>query len=202
MQRRSFLTALGTAPVMTGLQRPSSSSRPPRKVIAGTVMQPYWEQHPGLKNRLTQLTGNVDRMQEESQHRFGRGLDLAILPEVAVTGETGRDVAATAVPLEGEVREAFAAVARKHHCYLVAPTFLKESAPEKGYSNAAIFSVGVVRSLALTARCTWSFPKTVAVSREAARPGTTCLCSTATSASLEFRSVTTWSSITVGMNLQ
>jgi hypothetical protein len=71
MQRRSFLTALGTAPVMTGLQRPSSSSQPPRKVIAGTVMQPYWEQHPGLKNRLTQLTGNVDRMQEESQHRFG-----------------------------------------------------------------------------------------------------------------------------------
>ena len=123
---------------MTGLQRPSSSSRLPRKVIAGTVMQSYWEQHPGLKNRLTQLTNNVDKMQEEAQQRFGRGLDLAILPEVAVTGETGRDVAATAVGLEGEVRGAFAAVARKHHCYVVAPTYLKESAPEKGYSNAAV----------------------------------------------------------------
>jgi predicted amidohydrolase len=138
MQRRSFLTALGTAPVMTGLQRPSSSRRPPRKVVVGTVMQAYWEQHPGLKNRLARLTGNVDSMQEESQQRFGRGLDLAILPEVAVTGETGRDVAATAVPLEGEVGETFAAVARKHRCYLVAPTYLKESAPAKGYSNAAV----------------------------------------------------------------
>ena len=50
MQRRSFLTALGTAPVMAALQRPSSSSRPPRKVIVGTVVQSYWEQYPGLKN--------------------------------------------------------------------------------------------------------------------------------------------------------
>jgi predicted amidohydrolase len=138
MQRRSFLTALGTAPVMTGLQRPSSSSRPPRKVIAGTVMQSYWEQHPGLTKRLARLTANVDSMQAESQQRYGRGLDLAILPEVAVTGETGGDVAATAVSLDGEVRATFAAAARKHHCYLVAPTYLKESAPEKGYSNAAI----------------------------------------------------------------
>ena len=31
-------------------------------------------------------------------------MDFAILPEVAVTGEAGRDVADTAVPLEGEVR--------------------------------------------------------------------------------------------------
>ena len=42
-------------------------------------------------------------MQAESQRTYGRGLDLAILPEVAVTGETGPDVAATAVPLDGEV---------------------------------------------------------------------------------------------------
>ena len=138
MQRRSFLTALGTAPVLAGLQRPSSSGRPPRKVIAGTVMQSYWETHPGLKKRLTQLTNNVDRMQAESQRSYGRGLDLAVLPEVAVTGETGRDVAATAVPLDGEVRAMFAELARKHHCYLVAPTYLKESGPKVRYSNAAI----------------------------------------------------------------
>lgn len=138
MQRRSFLTALGTAPVMAALQRPSSSSRPPRKVIVGTVMQSYWEPHPGLTTRLTQMTTNVESMQAESQRSYGRGLDLAILPEVALTGETGRDVADTAVPLEGEVRTTFAAVARKHHCYLVAPTYLKESGPGARYSNAAI----------------------------------------------------------------
>ena len=138
MQRRSFLTALGTAPAVAGFQRPSSSGRPPRKVVVGTVMQPYWEQYPGLKKRLTQLKANVDRMQAESHQRYGRGLDLAILPEVAVTGETGSDVAATAVPLEGEVKEVFSSAAREYRCYLVAPTFLKESAPEKGYSNAAL----------------------------------------------------------------
>ena len=112
MQRRSFLTALGTAPVMAGLQRPSPSSGPPRKVIVGTVMQSYWEQHPGLSKRLARLTANVDNMQVESQMRYGRGLDLAILPEVTVTGGTGRDVAATAVPLDGAIRETFATSSR------------------------------------------------------------------------------------------
>jgi predicted amidohydrolase len=138
MQRRSFLTALGTAPLMAAVQRPSSSNRPPRKVIAGTVMQSYWEPHPGLKKRLARLTANVDSMQAESQRTYGRGLDLAILPEVAVTGETGPDVGATAVSLDGEVGAAFAAIARKHHCYLVAPTYLRESESEARYSNAAI----------------------------------------------------------------
>ena len=33
--------------LMAAVQRPPSSNRPPRKVIAGTVMQSYWEPHPG-----------------------------------------------------------------------------------------------------------------------------------------------------------
>ncbi len=138
MERRSFLTALAAAPAMAGLQRPSSSSRPPRKVIVGTVVQPYWEQYPGLKNRLKKLTTNIDRMQDESQRTYGRGVDLAILPEVSISGEAGPNVADIAVPLEGEVKETFAAIAREHHCYLIAPAFLRESGSEKGYSNAAI----------------------------------------------------------------
>jgi predicted amidohydrolase len=91
-----------------------------------------------LKQRLTQLAANIESMHSESLRRYSRGLDLAILPEVAVTGEAGRDVAATAVPLDGELREIFAAVARKHNCYLVAATYLRESSPENGYSNAAV----------------------------------------------------------------
>jgi hypothetical protein len=39
---------------------------PPRKVIVGTVMQPFWGKHPGLQKRLDQLTTIVDRMQAES----------------------------------------------------------------------------------------------------------------------------------------
>src|SRR6476646_4698819 len=112
MQRRSFLTALGAAPMMGGLQRPSSSSLPPRKVIVGTAMESYWVPHPGLKPRLTQLAAKIESMHAESLRQYNRGLDLAILPEVAVTGEAGRDVATAAVPLDGELRETFSSVAR------------------------------------------------------------------------------------------
>ena len=94
--------------------------------------------HPGLKQRLTQLAAKVESMHAESLRQYNRGLDLAILPEVAVTGEAGRDVATTAVPLDGELRETLSSVARKHKCYLVAPTYLRESAPQKSYSNAAV----------------------------------------------------------------
>jgi predicted amidohydrolase len=138
MKRRAFLTAAGAAPVMLNGQRPNTSARPPRKVIAGTVMQSYWVAHPGLSKRLAQLAANVDDLQSESKRQYGRGLDLAILPEVAVTGETGPDVARTAVLLAGELQETFAAVARRHSCYVVVPTYLAEDGEGKGYSNAAV----------------------------------------------------------------
>ena len=98
------------------------------------------------------------------------------------------------------MKETFAAVARKHHCYLVAPAFLKESGPEKGYSNAAILFgrrgevVGAYRKVHLV-------PSDDGRRFEGgARPGTMCLCLIAISASSESRSVTTWSSTTVGTN--
>ena len=61
----------------------STSDQPPRKVIVGTVMQPFWGEHPGLERRLEQLTEIVDRLQAQSQKQYGRGLDLAVLPEKA-----------------------------------------------------------------------------------------------------------------------
>ena len=108
MQRRSFLTALGTAPLMAAVQRPSPSSRPPRKVIAGTVMQSYWEPHPGLEKRLARLTANVDSMQTESQRAYGRGLDLAILPARNVPAMLDQYLAA-AGPAPLPVHPSFAA---------------------------------------------------------------------------------------------
>src|SRR4029077_5476805 len=68
-----------------------TSDQPPRKIIVGTVLQPFWGKYPGLKERLEQLTVIVDRMQAQSQQEYARGLDLAVLPEVAVTGQ-GEDV--------------------------------------------------------------------------------------------------------------
>ena len=118
----------------------STSDQPPRKVIVGTVMQPFWGKHPGLKKRLDQLTVIVDRMQSQSEKKYGRSLDLAVLPEMALSGEGERvgQVADWSFPLEGAVKETFAREARKCHCYVVVPTYLLEDRATKRCSNAAI----------------------------------------------------------------
>ena len=118
----------------------SSSSQPPRKVVVGTVMQPFWGKYPGLEKRLQQLTEIIDRLQGQSQKQYRRGLDLAVLPEMAITGEgehTG-DVIDWSYPLEGLVKETFGRKARQHRCYVVAPLFLLEDKAQKLCSNAAV----------------------------------------------------------------
>jgi hypothetical protein len=62
----------------------STADLPPRKVIVGTAMQALWGEYPGLEKRLEQLSGMIDRMAAESERQFGRGLDVAVLPEVAL----------------------------------------------------------------------------------------------------------------------
>lgn len=133
----------------------TTADQPPRKVIVGTSMQAFWGKYPGLEKRLEQLTGLVDQMAAEAQKKYGRGLDLAILPETAVTGETTDNVMASAVPLEGPLRETFAKKARERHCYIVVPTYLLEDRSKKLCSNAAILIgrngevVGIYRKLHL-----------------------------------------------------
>lgn len=134
MNRRSFLGAIGAAPAAAAAVT-RSSSRPPRKVIAATVMQPFWVEHPGVEKRLAELTSIVDEMQAESRRKYGRGIDIAVLPEAAVTGEAGRKSRLRAVPLKGAFGETFASKAREHNCYIVAPTYLQE---ENNISNAAV----------------------------------------------------------------
>ncbi len=146
MERREFLASVGglaaNAAAVTGTPVAaavkSTSGGPPRKVIAGTVMQPFWGKHPGLENRLDQLAGIVDRMAEHSRRQYGRGLDLAVLPENCVTGELGNDAWESAVPLAGPLQDVLARKAREHRCYIVVGTYLMESKEKKSLSNAAI----------------------------------------------------------------
>src|SRR6185295_4619319 len=86
MNRRTFLAAMSSlaaleaAPVLAAggnAKGRSTSSRPPRKVIVGTVMQSFWGPYPGLSNRLEQLAGIVDQMAAQAKMKYGRGLDLA-----------------------------------------------------------------------------------------------------------------------------
>ena len=147
MNRRTFLArissfaALDALPALAASRAGSvrtTSNAPPRKVIVGTAMQSFWGQYPGLRNRLDQLAGIVDQMAAQAKKNYGRGLDLAILPEVAITGEAGDDAVAHSVSFEGEVKDAFTRKAREHSCYIVVPTYLLDSKAKKLCSNAAL----------------------------------------------------------------
>lgn len=137
------------------LKIPSAADQPPRKVIVGTAMQAFWGEYPGLEKRLEQLSGLIDQMAEESHKKYGRDLDLAVLPEMAVTGEISGDIMEHSVPLEGSLRDTFARKAQQHHCYIVVPTYLLENREKKLCSNAAILIgrkgelIGVYRKLHL-----------------------------------------------------
>jgi predicted amidohydrolase len=131
------IAVLGPLPAAEIAPR-TTADQPPRKVIVGTAMQAFWGKYPGLEKRLDQLSGLIDQMAADAQKKYGRDLDLAVLPETAVTGETSNDVMADAVPLAGPLKDTFARKAREHHCYIVVPTYLLEDREKKLCSNAAI----------------------------------------------------------------
>lgn len=145
VRRRALLTGVGAVAAVSaaanraaGATEPvSTAGLPPRKVIVGTTMQSFWVEHPGLENRLSQLAGIVDAMARSARNAYGRSLDLAILPEVAITGEAGGDALASSVPFEGPVGNTFNRLAREHRCYIVVPTYLLESRDKKVCTNAA-----------------------------------------------------------------
>ena len=146
MKRRAFLTGVGSVAAikaakpgnMPAVRRKTTAMLPPRKVIVGTVIQQFWGKHPGLEKRLEELAAIVDRMRAESERKYGRSLDLAILPENAVTGEIPGDSNIQPVSWEGPVSDVFTRKAREHHCYIIAPTYLRESDDKSRCSNAAL----------------------------------------------------------------
>jgi predicted amidohydrolase len=111
---------------------------PPRKVIVATTLAPFWEQYPGLEKRLARLAALVDESAAAAQKKYGRGPDLVALPEAAVTGERSGKAADRSVPFEGRVQEVFAALARKHKCYIVVPLELLEDARTGLCYNACV----------------------------------------------------------------
>lgn len=111
---------------------------PPRKVVVGTVLRNFWGEPTHLDDRLPVLCGLIDRVAEEAERRYpGRGLDLVVLPEEALTGGRVSRAAERSVPLEGRVLETLGAKAREHNTYLVAPMAMVDDAEEGVYVNAA-----------------------------------------------------------------
>jgi len=84
------------------------------------------------------LSSFVDGMNKTAWQKYHAGLDIAALPETAVTGEIRGSAKETAVPLEGAVLDAFAAAARRNKCYVVVPLYLAEDAAKTKLYNACV----------------------------------------------------------------
>jgi predicted amidohydrolase len=112
----------------------------PRKVVVGSCIYPMYASKnpwPGLEGRLEQLAGLIEAMDDEARATLGTGLDLAVLPEVAVNGGLDGDAQQVSFPFPGLVQERMAEVARRLGCYIVVPMFLAEE-EEAGFSNACV----------------------------------------------------------------
>jgi len=117
----------------------SKADQPPRKVIVGTAIFGPYGDYPGLEERLKQLSGLIDEMALQAEEKYpGQGLDLAILPESAVTATSG-PASMRAITLEGAARKTFADLARRHGTYIIAPMDLSEPGTDgTTYANAAV----------------------------------------------------------------
>ena len=112
---------------------------PPRKVTIGTLMSAMWVDYPGVDARLEELSRFIDQMAQETERAFpGHGLDLVVLPEVAITGAGGGGNGQSCLPLEGPVLEGMGDKAREHQTYLVVPMYLTEDGEAGPSSNAAV----------------------------------------------------------------
>ncbi len=139
---------LGVRPA--GLPPARRKDRPPRKVIVGTVVQAFWGEYPGLAARLGQLEAIVSELAAEAQREYRRGLDLAVLPEMAVTGGRKGNARERSLPFEGRVKDAFAAMARQNKSYIIVPIDLLEGS--RCYNAAVVMgrngeTLGIYRKL-------------------------------------------------------
>jgi len=108
----------------------------PRKLVVGTSMYRMWFEYPGLEARLRTLAEFIDEMAAEADRKYRAGLDLAVLPEVAVNGGLEGPASEVSFPLEGPVLDIMGAVARKHHTYVIVPMYVAE--------DGAYYNVGVL----------------------------------------------------------
>ena len=115
----------GQAQGQGGVSQAASTGGKPRKVIVGTSMYGMWGGYPGLTQRLAELGSLVDSMAAQAKTKYGRSIDIAALPEVAVSGGLPNGPSG-AFPLQGQVQDYFAALARKNNCYIVAPLFMSQ----------------------------------------------------------------------------
>ena len=140
--RRAILAVIpGMVSVLVAAAVPAQqvpAAGPPRKVVVGSLMYGMWGPYPGVAKRLEVLSSFIDAMSKTARQKYHVGLDIAALPETAVTGEVRGSAKDTALPLEGAVLDAMGAAARRNKTYLVVPLYLAEDAAEIRLYNACV----------------------------------------------------------------
>jgi predicted amidohydrolase len=123
----------------------------PRKVIIGTVIQPFW-QFTTQEARLDEVTSSIDRIAQASEEKYPQqGLDFVVLPEEIMTLGGNRSPAERALDRNGPEMERLRDKAREYNTYIVVPLTLADDRANGIYSNAAILldrkgaDVGVYR---------------------------------------------------------
>jgi predicted amidohydrolase len=137
----ALASSLPSARADEAVVAPSQLARydqPPRKVIVGTTMTRWYSDYPGLDGRLDQMRALVEEMAAESRSKYGRSIDLALFTEYAMTAGKKGTAAEVAVALDDATREALAAVARKHNCYIVFGGIFLDDPATAACSNAAV----------------------------------------------------------------
>ena len=121
-----------------GLQAAAAEDVPPRKAVVGSLLYPMWSEYPGVRKRCQTLAAFIDDMAGQAKAKYGTGLDLAALPEVAVNGGRNGSAKEVSEPLEGPVLEILGDVARKNKCYVIVPLFLVEDGRDGKFYNACV----------------------------------------------------------------
>jgi predicted amidohydrolase len=111
---------------------------PPRKIVVGSLMYAMYRDYPGLEKRLQTLSAFIDEMAQQAQQKYGRGLDLVALPEMAVNGGRPGSAAEIAELIKGPVLDVMGAAAKKHNTYVIVPLYLAEDASKKKVYNACV----------------------------------------------------------------
>lgn len=114
----------------------------PRKVVVGTTLFslfPGQRPYVSLDHRLGEVARRLDEIAASAQSRQGRGLDIAVFPELTLNSrDKSIPLAQRALPLEGKVAESLGAMARKHRTYLAVSFNLLEDTATGQVSNASV----------------------------------------------------------------
>ncbi len=119
---------------------PSPVKRPgPRKVIVATALHPI-DEFCDSEARIRGVEALIDQAAAEAGVMYpGKPLDLIILPEEILTGDSrAGKPAERAVMLDGPEMETMRSKAREHQCYIVVPLTLADSSRADIFFNSTV----------------------------------------------------------------